>query len=184
MAEGDMTSLIIERLRPPTTAPDVRAWEAAWERAADAAAGRSLWSATGLPDGRVAVRRAGSLDAATRGSALGPEHDIAAVARDDVVVFSDPPARRPAETVRDRGAHAMLVVRSPSGSDRAAHAYLLTWGRGVAAAIPAAGVIAAKEFDFASRDLAWNLLLADILDSDRAETVGGVFCPRPAIGAR
>lgn len=143
-----------------------------------------MWSAIGLPDGRIAVRRAGSLDTATRGSALGPEHDVSAVARDDVVVFSDLPTRRPAETVRERGAHAMLARRWPSGRDRAAHAYLLTWGRGVAAAIPAAGVIAAKEFDFASRDLAWNLLLADILGSDRTETVGGVFCPRPTIGAR
>jgi hypothetical protein len=174
-----MTSLIIERLQPPTSVPDRRAWDAAWERAADAAAGRSMWSAIGLPDGRIAFRRAGSLDTATRGSSLGPEHDISAVARDDVVL-SD--VATLAETVRERGAHAMLLGRS--GRDRAAHAYLLTWGRGIAAAIPAAGVVAAKEFDFAGRDLAWNLLLADILGADRAETVGGVFCPRPAIGAR
>jgi hypothetical protein len=181
-----MTSVMIERLASPTSARGVRARESEWRRAVDAIAERAVWCLTALDGGRTVVRRARSLDLATRERELGPALEgIAAVARDDVVVLHDPFAVGVAEAIRERGAHALLRPSAPATALPPADAYLVEWSPArIAAVIPAVRLIDAKQLDSASRSLAWNCLLADIVRSDREETVGGVFHPRPTIGAR
>ena len=51
--------------------------------------------------------------------------------------------------------------------------------------MPSSGVGVAKEFtDAASEDLAWSSLLADVLEHDRVECVGGTLHVRPTVAAR
>jgi hypothetical protein len=87
-----------------------------------------------------------------------------------------------------------LLARFPQGID----AYLLSWiersARGrlverVAAAMPGAGIIAAKEFPNrpargGPRRLAWRMAVAEVVRSDRDEAVGGTLHPRPSVAAR
>jgi hypothetical protein len=104
------------------------------------------------------------------------------------------------------------MVERPEATERAAlellraytsalDAYVVTWvelsGRGVmvermAALMPSAGIVAAKEVtqpgevagDELSRDVGWSSLLADVVQQDRGETVGGRLHARPAVALR
>jgi hypothetical protein len=87
-----------------------------------------------------------------------------------------------------------FLRRFTSGVD----AYVLAWlerdPRGdvlerVAALMPSAGIVSAKEFPvrFAGdepRRLAWRMALAEVVRSDRGECVGGTLHPRPEVPAR
>ena len=131
---------------------------------------------------------------------------------DDVVVVHDALSAIVVQAVRERGAHAVLRVRVAGASGPTARraleflrrftpgidAYVLTWlhrgPRGgvvesVGAAMPSAGIVAAKEFPtrFAGgqpRRLAWRMALAEIVRSDRGECVGGTLRPRPTVAVR
>jgi hypothetical protein len=137
----------------------------------------------------------------------------AGVGDGDVVVAHDALSALLIEAVRERGAHAIwrLCLRgssSTSGARQAlefvrrftpgADAYVITWRerrpRGeifesVAAAMPSAGILASKEFPSRAagvepRRLAWRMALAEIVRSDRGESVGGTLQPRPTVAAR
>lgn len=182
-----MTSLVVERLTIGEGRRGTQALDAAADRVADVVAGRALWSADeGL-----------AWDAVRAG---------------DVVVLDGGRRALLAPAVRDQGAHA--VWRWPAGFSAPApalqvlerlgpattciDAYLLSWvvrdRRGglvehVAAAMPAAGIVAVKEWPLAPRRdnlrrLAWRMLVAEVVGTDRDEVVGGTLHPRPAIAAR
>jgi hypothetical protein len=110
---------------------------------------------------------------------------------DDVVVLYDPLTAMLAESVRERGAHAVLHVdvdpamaqepaaRAQSFLDaytRPVHAYLLSRPRGVAAIIPSR-----RE---CSDCLGWASALTEVIREDRTERVGGVLHARPSVAAR
>jgi hypothetical protein len=132
-----------------------------------------------------------------------------AVSADDLVVLHDPLTVMLAEAVRERGAHAVwnldVVIGSvPDASAPArrflgesagaVHAYVIPWRRPsgaaqrIAAIIPSADLVAAKEVDEAQgsrhEDVAWASALADVIRADRSETVGGRLHARPAVAAR
>lgn len=170
------------------------------ERARETLGTRTVWSASALTDGRAravalqrALERTNVLEIAVAEPTLAPgESELATVAADDVVVLHDRACARLAEAVRERGAHAVLDVGTAGEGGSAVHAYVLTWGRagpgglhvqGIAALIPATGVIDARQLpgDSDGRSLGWTCLLADVVESDRGETVGGIFHPRPTV---
>jgi hypothetical protein len=135
------------------------------------------------------------------------------VAPGDVVVANDALTALLAQAVRDRGAHAVwhihVVAPNRDVATRAAReflepfttgfdAYVMTWeepaphGRvveRVAAAIPSAGMVAAKEIPARSAAdepgrMAWNSALAEVVQEDRDERVGGRLHPRPQVAGR
>jgi hypothetical protein len=69
-------------------------------------------------------------------------------------------------------------------------AYVAAWREGdamreIVAAIPSSSVVCAKEVvDASADDLAWGSVLADMLDVDRTDRVGGTLHVRPAVAAR
>lgn len=130
---------------------------------------------------------------------------------DDVVVVHDALSAVVIQAVRERGAHAVWRVPAGGGSGatrqaseflrrftRGVDAYILAWryrdSRGeivesIGAAMPSAGILAAKEFPtrFSGdqpRRLAWRMALAEIVRSDRGERVGGTLHPCPTVAAR
>jgi hypothetical protein len=131
---------------------------------------------------------------------------------DDVVIAHDPPTLRFSEAVREHGGHAVFRFRAglvPTASAPVAldllaempaciDAYLLSWREGgghgevlerVVAAMPAAGIIAAKEFVLGapgedSRSLAWRMAVGEIVRTDRDEAVGGRLHAKPAVACR
>lgn len=135
-----------------------------------------------------------------------------AVRHDDVVVISDPFVAVLAEAVRERGALVVwqlelgprrgAVARAWSFIERSSppiDAYVTSWstprpgGRlqsGVAAFIPGADAVAAKEQKTAAGDppwdeeLGWSRLLGDVVRAGREEHVGGIVHARPAIAVR
>jgi hypothetical protein len=55
----------------------------------------------------------------------------------------------------------------------------------LAALLPCSGIVVAKEIASSSRRaLGWSALLADAVNADRDETVGGRRHVRPAVAAR
>lgn len=128
---------------------------------------------------------------------------------DDVMVAHDAYSALLSPAVRARGAHAVWRFRigfpseaSPRGAleftrrfTAGIDAYLLSWierrpggevVERVAAAMPSAGIVAAKEFPtrFARdepRRLAWRMAVAEVVRTDRGEAVGGTLHPRPTI---
>jgi hypothetical protein len=134
------------------------------------------------------------------------------VGADDVVVVHDALSAIFARAVRERGAHAVWRVHVGGTSGATARealeflhdftagvdAYILTWRergpRGdiverVAAAMPSAGIVAAKEYPVRvhgddARRMAWRTALAEIVRGDRGECVGGTLHPRPTVAAR
>jgi hypothetical protein len=130
---------------------------------------------------------------------------------DDVLVAHDAYSALLSPAVRARGAHAVWRFRigfpseaSPPGAldfigrfTAGIDAYLLSWierrpggevVERVAAAIPSAGIVAAKEFPTRSerdepRRLAWRMAMAEVVRADRGEVVGGTLHPRPTIAA-
>jgi hypothetical protein len=147
-------------------------------------------------------------DGAQGGDELVPD----SVGADDVVVAHDALSALVARAARERGAHAVLRFRFAAGPGTSAlqaleflrsftfgvDAYVLTWlergPRGevverVAAAMPSAGIVAAKEFPSRlsadqQRRLAWRMALAEVVRSDRGECVGGRLHPRPTVAVR
>ena len=131
---------------------------------------------------------------------------------DDLVVAHDAPTALLAQAVRDQGAHAVWRLRAGVASPASARAaldllgrfrfcvdaYLLSWTERdthgelierVVAAMPAAGIVASKEFPFGfhaddPRRLAWRMALAEVIRTDREEAVGGTLHPRPTVAAR
>jgi hypothetical protein len=179
-------------------------WCAAREPACRAEAERLRGRVTGAgPD----------LGAATLPTAAALDEAAADWVRpDDVVIAHDPPTLSFSEAVREHGGHAVFRFRAgfvPTESAQVAldllaemptciDAYLLSWredrGHGevverVAAAMPAAGIIAAKEFSLGapgedSRSLAWRMAVGEIVRTDRDEAVGGRLHAKPAVARR
>jgi trehalose synthase len=127
----------------------------------------------------------------------------AAVAPGDVVVLHDPLTAVVAVAARERGAHvvwrlpAVAVRRRIPGpvawtfmrrSTGALDAYVAVAGgpemQRIIAVVPSRGMVAAKEVDPAQRDAGWSSVLADVIQADRDQTVGGIFHARPAVAAR
>jgi trehalose synthase len=137
------------------------------------------------------------------------------VRRDDVVVLHDPLTALLAEAVRERGAHAVWRLNGEATAGEAwasmrpytsaLDAYVVASSRPgpggtvveeVAALMPSAGVVAAKEIQgdapaaagdaaaAAGHDVGWISMLADVVQTDRGESVGGTRHPRPAVAAR
>jgi hypothetical protein len=123
----------------------------------------------------------------------------------DVVVLHDPLAAAFALSVREGGAHAIWRIqisrpaRGPVAEEAwrfleaftaPVDAYVVTWTVGpavheIAAAIPAASVVCAKEATGAGGDdLAWGSVLADVVDAAHVDRLGGTLNVRPAVAAR
>jgi hypothetical protein len=180
-------TLAIERFASPSTARAARSRESSSRRATAALDERTVWCACarGAPRDRARALRTALVTA--RELELAGEDELAQIVEADLVVLHDPDAARLAEAVRERGAHVVLDGAAAAAGSPAVDAYLLAWGpAGVAAAIPATGLVAAKEFAGAEADrgLAWSCLLAQVLSADRGETVGGTFHPRPVVAPR
>jgi trehalose synthase-like protein len=163
-------------------------------------AGRGL----GLGPGDDEVFRAGIQE----GQALVEQR----VGPDDVVVLDDPLAAGLAHTVRELGAHVIWRVEiagvpddAPAGEARTflgpyttpVDAYVMTWHpwpvRGIlaeeiVALMPSPDAVTAKEIEIESRpvlhDAGWSSLLADVINGDRGESVGGTRQPRPSVAVR
>jgi hypothetical protein len=135
----------------------------------------------------------------------------AAVAADDVVVLHDARSAVIARAVRDRGAHAVWHVHVRGGARPAAVCELLallrasassvdafvvtstqSLGRGrrverVAALLPSADLVDVKELADAERagsTLGWSSALADVIEVDHEDHVGGTLHARPTVPSR
>jgi hypothetical protein len=209
---------MVEHLDMPGTARASRALGAAGDRVGDVLAGRTVWCAAALPDARPnAAELRACIEGAGTGmaaEAVGGSADLVGewVGSEDVLVAHDAPSALLARVVRESGAHTVWRLRVGMGTEGSApvaiellgrgpgcvDAYLVSWAergpRGelvecVAAAMPSAGIVAAKEFPSPSlreelRRLAWGMALAEIVRSDRGEAVGGTLHARPTIAAR
>jgi trehalose synthase len=128
----------------------------------------------------------------------------------DVVVLHDPLAAALAQALRARGAHVVWRVaigRRQAGVVEAwrflhrirpaLDAYVTAWRvpatrrrTGLAAFMSSPDVVSAKEIgDSSGRgdtydELGWASLLADVVQADREERVGGTLRPRPTVAAR
>ncbi len=127
----------------------------------------------------------------------------------DVVVLDDPLGVVLAPAVRERGAHAVLEIRSCTARGKASvaaaapilrrccsavDARLMIWrGRGrmgaqrIAALVTSGDVVAAKEITARGahpEEICWTTMLAEIIELDRSETVGGMLHVRPTVAAR
>jgi hypothetical protein len=155
---------------------------------------------------------AAAADQLAHGPVGGGELVGAEIRPGDVVIAHDALSVMAAGAVRERGAHALWNVRI--GAEMAAavgqaldlmrritsgvDAYVLAWRertwRGqmtecVAAAIPAAAIMVAKQFPAVldpenPRRLAWRMTVAEAVRSDREECVGGRLHPKPVVAAR
>jgi trehalose synthase len=142
------------------------------------------------------------------------EELVGAVGPDDVVVAHDPLTALLAEAVRDRGAHAVWHLSVPASPRRpiaerarsflrrytfGIDAYVTTWSppaerpgavvERIAALMPGVDAVVAKEIPAAVATgepplLAWSTVLADVVRSDRDETVGGTLHSRPTVPVR
>ncbi len=165
----------------------------------------------GLDAAMQGLRSGHARDLYAEGTLAGDEL-VGEVEADDVVVVHDALSAIMAQAARERGAHAVWHVSRADVSTETARraresvpaltpgvdAYVLSWRergpRGetverVVAAMPSAGIVAAKQFSsrFAGeepRRLAWRMALAEIVRSDRGECVGGTLHPRPAVAPR
>jgi hypothetical protein len=131
------------------------------------------------------------------------------VASGDVVVLDDPLGVVLAPAVRDRGAHAVLEIRPGSARRMASvsraepllrrcaaavDARVMTWrelgqsgARRIAALISSEDAVAAKEITARGahpEEICWTTVLAEIVELDRSETVGGRMHARPTVAAR
>ena len=174
-----MPTLFVERFTTPAGTRDARLLTYCGERADDQLAGRTVWCSQALW---------GTLARLLRDHARVRPYTDALVGTDDVVLLDDAPL---APAIRERGAHALLRVRTLPGAPTAAvDAYLIAWSAGgalahrLAAVMPRAGRVAEKDYGRAGDDLAWGSLLADVVDGDRDEHVGGRRHARPAIAVR
>ena len=151
-------------------------------------------------------------DAYAKGALDGEDLIGDAVQAEDVVVAHDTLSALASQALRERRAHVVWRFRldGSSGASRrgalgflqrftpGVDAYVMSWrergDRGevverVAAAMPAAGILATKQFPLhfsgeELRRLAWRMALAEVVRSDREECVGGTLHARPAVAAR
>jgi hypothetical protein len=132
-----------------------------------------------------------------------------AVGSGDVVILDEPLGVVLAPAVRERGAHAVLEILPGSARRQAAVGaaepilrrcgaavdarVMILRGRGredakrIAALITAEDVVAAKEITARGShpdEICWTTVLAEIVELDRSETVGGRVHPRPTVAAR
>jgi hypothetical protein len=132
-----------------------------------------------------------------------------AVGAGDVVVLEDPLGVLLAPALRERGAHAVLEVRPGSsrgrrgtgpgervlrGCDAALEARVMIWlehGRAgvkrIATAVTSEDVATLKEITAPGSEpdqICWTTILAEIVELDRIETVGGMLHVRPTVAAR
>jgi hypothetical protein len=132
-----------------------------------------------------------------------------AVGSGDVVVLDEPLAVVLAPAVRERGAHAVLEILPGSARRQASVGsaepilrrcgaavdarVMVLRGRGregatrIAAVITAEDVVAAKEITARGShpdEICWTTVLAEIVELDRSETVGGRVHVRPTVAAR
>jgi hypothetical protein len=125
-----------------------------------------------------------------------------AIAADDVVVLHDVLAAITAEAARDRGAHVIWRIDA-AGSATAGEAwaflhprehgvdgYVGEWlepgdaqGR-VGAIVPSTRAVAARDVDTGQAPAGWGGALAQVVHSDRHETVGGTVHARPMVAIR
>jgi trehalose synthase len=139
------------------------------------------------------------------------EELVRSVGPDDVVVVHDPVTALLAQALRDRGTHAVWHIQAaaprPGPTADAARAFLRRWTDGIdayawsqpsdrgataeriAALMPSADLVAGREIPaaFASgehRLVGWSSVLADIVQADRDETVGGRLHARPVVPVR
>jgi hypothetical protein len=130
------------------------------------------------------------------------------VAAEDIVVLHDALSAVMAQAARERGAHVVWHVDVRTAPleatvtaawtfmrpfTSAVDAYVTTWrqplARGrqverVAAVMPCAGVVSAKDVGTGSEDLGWSSALADVAHARHQETVGGTMHARPTVAAR
>ncbi len=125
----------------------------------------------------------------------------------DVVVLHDPVTVTLARAIKERGAHALWCFERPSigadwtlmrGHTSASDGYLVTLrapGPGgfaverTVALVPARdAVIAAEVFTTGERErwqsLGWTSVLADLVELDRDDSVGGMLHARPSVAPR
>lgn len=132
------------------------------------------------------------------------------VRADDVVVLHDPLTALLAQAIRERGAYAIWHVSVQAAAPEEAvtaalefmrrftggvDAFVATSAGQVTAAVPAAGVVAAKEVEMPPaapgdhaagpyESLGWTGLLADVVQGRHGESVGGTLHARPVVAAR
>ena len=174
-----MATLIIERFAPPAGAREARLRAYSRARVTDELSGRTIW---------CAAARTAALERVIGVTVPVRVYLEALVGRDDIVVLDDL-ERAPA--VRERGAHAVMnVPRAPRAPAAAVDAYLIGWtGSGtlawrVAAVMPHADRVTEKDAGSGTDEEAWGSLLADVVDGDRDEHVGGLRRARPAVAVR
>ena len=198
-----MASLQIETFRSPADAREARALDSARKRIAADLAGRTVWCAGPVREGRASARRlrghlewAGG-DGVTAAwlrvvpGAPAAEDLFADVRPDDVVVLLDPVTAAPAEAIRERGAHALWQVTRPQAPVAGVDAYVVAsltpdGAQFIAALMPGAGVVAAKELrgGASCRAVGWSSLLADVVRRHHDECVGGTLHARPTVHLR
>jgi hypothetical protein len=188
-----VTSFLLEHFRAPSGTRDLRAFESARNRTLAELAGRTVWCVGGAAAQRLRRRLQWAVDAGIESLPLRlPEAEdlVEDVRQDDIVVVHHPLTAARADAIRERGAHAVWHVVAPREPAPAIDAYLMT-GRTadgaqiVAAVMPRAGIVAAKEIQGGSyRDVGWTSLLADVVRTDRDECVGGTLHARPAVAPR
>jgi len=171
-------SFVIERVGRPTGTRARRLQRFERDRAVDRLGGRTLWCGGGLEEHLGWARPEGVVTAP-----LGPGPAPSARGG-DVVVLGRPHG---AALVRDCGAHALWHRQTgsqPTSWPPGLDAYLISRPGMIAAVVPAAGLGFAKRVDGEADDLAWASLLADVLECDRLECVGGTVRVRPVVAAR
>jgi hypothetical protein len=189
-------------------AADILAGRTVWCAAREAAS----WVQAAQLQTRLAGAGPDASAATLRCAAEGDDPAADWVRPDDVVIAHDAPTLSFSEAVREHGGHAIFRFRAgfvPTASVQAAlelltempaciDAYLLSWrearGHGevverVMAAMPAAGIIAVKEFSLGvpgedPRPLAWRTAVAEVVRTDREEAVGGRLHTKPVVAAR
>lgn len=124
----------------------------------------------------------------------------------DVVVVHDPLSAALAAAIRERGAHALWHVTIAGGRPAEAardfmrrftgpiDAYVITRRRSMTAVMPGADVVARLEFGAEhpseqghhsrTEEVGWSALVADVVNGDRHQTVGGTRHARPGVAPR
>jgi len=176
-----MASLTHELFGVPTSTRTARALDAAAARIDEVLGEHTLWNATPQPA------------------------ELHTMTADDVVILEGWAAAALAPTLRDHGTH--VVIRTEAGRPELApvspidttciDAYLVvtrTVGRvsvdRVTAFIPACRLAVEKDAPAADvmpahlRGIGWSAAVAEVVRSDREETVGGTLHPRPSVAAR
>jgi hypothetical protein len=192
----------MQTFRAPAGTREARALALARDRMAADLAGRTIWCASSVDEGGASARRLRAHLAwvdengvATAWLCLtdpdATDDLVAGVRPDDIVVLIDSPTAEPAEAIRARGAHAVWQVTAPRPRTAAVDAYVVAarapdGAQLIAALMPGAGIVAAKELrgDARSQHDGWTSLLADVVRTDRDEAVGGTLHARPTVPAR